>query len=140
MDCLKDVFTRATTDESLFPPRCCRQEIPFDLVGNLLCEKEIQAFNTAVVEFTTHDRTYCSNQSCGKFVLPESINNETSRAECRLCDTATCFLCKRAFHDGDCTPDDTLELTLYLAKEEGWQQCPECKTMIELTIGCYHIT
>lgn len=140
VNCLKDLFIRATADESLFPPRCCRQEIPFDLVGNLLSEEEIRVFDNAAVEFNTHDRTYCSNQSCGKFILPERINNETSRAECHSCDTDTCSLCKHAFHGGDCTTDNALESVLNLAKGEGWQRCPDCKTMVELTYGCYHIT
>ena len=29
---------------------------------------------------------------------------------------------------------------LVLGEQEGWARCPGCRTMIELNMGCYHIT
>jgi hypothetical protein len=42
--CLTQVFTKACTDEELFPPRCCREEIPLHLAAPFLKANEIALF------------------------------------------------------------------------------------------------
>lgn len=42
--CLQDLFKTAITDESLFPPRCCRQPIPLEAVQMFLTSEISQDF------------------------------------------------------------------------------------------------
>ena len=137
-DCLKDLFLRATKDQSLFPPRCCRELIPLDEVQTAMSEAELREFKCAEVEFSTIDRTYCSNVACGKFIPPSKI--AIDRAQCPYCASATCAMCKNTFHTDDCAEDTALQATLALATTEGWQRCFACRAIVSLGIGCYHIT
>lgn len=138
-DCLNNLFMRATKDETLFPPRCCRQPVPLDYVIEHMTEDELETFRGAQVEFTTQDKTYCSNTSCGRFIYPQRIR--AGRAECGYCGSLTCSNCKNAFHlDDDCPTDPAVQQTLDLVRTEGWQRCYSCRRFVQLHTGCYHIT
>lgn len=137
-NCLKDLFIRATKDQSLFPPRCCKHPIPLEHLIGVLTDEELETFRIAEVEFSTNDRTYCANVQCGKFILPAHIKGET--AECDKCNTSTCVHCKNAVHHGDCPADPAIQATFALGESEGWRQCYRCKRLIELNRGCYHMT
>ena len=137
-DCLKGLFMRATKDQTLFPPRCCRQQIPLLLIAAELSADELDVFNSAEIEFSTKDRTYCCNVDCGRFIPPSQIRAD--RAECGRCGSATCAMCKNAFHRGDCAADPSLQATLALATSQGWQRCFTCGALVELNVGCFHMT
>ena len=138
-DCIKDLFSAAVRDESFFPPRCCRQNIDIDTV-KIFVNKELQEeLEKKRVEFGTQDRTYCSQAECGTFINPTLIEHDL--ATCPDCGSRTCALCKDAEHLGsDCPQDPALQEVLQLANENGWKRCSSCRRMIELTIGCNHIT
>ncbi|OJZ90959.1 hypothetical protein ASPFODRAFT_124545 [Aspergillus luchuensis CBS 106.47] len=102
-DCLKDLFLRATKDSTLFPPRCCRMPIHLEAVQEHMSQTEMSDFKSAEIEFSTTDRTYCSNTSCGRFILPQNIT--AGRAECPHCNLNTCAMCKKAFHIDDLPKD-----------------------------------
>lgn len=138
-DCLKRLFINATKDESIYPPRCCREEIPLELVGAFMSAKELQTFQEASVEFMTTNRVYCSNRSCGKFVPETRIDRTSDRVECGHCGRSTCVHCKGVPHAGECLEDPGMKETFELAKERGWQQCKGCSSIVELTVGCYHM-
>ncbi|EHA19664.1 hypothetical protein ASPNIDRAFT_179760 [Aspergillus niger ATCC 1015] len=137
-DCLKDLFRRATKDSTLFPPRCCRMPIHLEIVQKHMSETEISDFRSAEIEFATTDRTYCCNASCGKFILPHNIT--AGRAQCPHCRSDTCAMCKNSFHTDDCVEDADLQATLALASTQRWQRCFRCRALVDLGIGCYHIT
>ncbi|KAL2871417.1 E3 ubiquitin-protein ligase [Aspergillus lucknowensis] len=137
-DCLKTLFLRATKDQSLFPPRCCREEIPLLLVEADMSEHELGEFESAAIEYTTKDRTYCSNIRCGKFIPPSRITAD--QAECDVCNSSTCTMCKEPYHQDDCASDPALQATLSLASREGWQRCFSCRALVQLGTGCYHMT
>ncbi|RDW81178.1 BRcat and Rcat domain-containing protein [Aspergillus mulundensis] len=137
-DCLRSIFATATTDESLFPPKCCGEPIPLCLVQGKMSQHELDEFRNAEVEFSTSNRTYCSNTDCQRFVSPRNI--QADRARCPYCDLDTCVLCKSAYHDkDDCAADTALQATLELVKRMRWQRCYACGAVVELTIGCYHM-
>lgn len=136
--CIVKLFDHSTTDESLFPARCCGQQIPVSLVGSFLDPNLIQRIEEKAVEFGTLDRTYCAQTSCASFIPPNHIHDNT--ATCPLCSERTCSLCKQPTHDEDCPQDVELQSTLRTAQEAGWQRCYQCRTMVELTVGCNHIT
>jgi hypothetical protein len=137
-DCVKSLFMRATKDQTLFPPRCCRRHIPLPLISTKMSTEELDTFKNVEIEFSTTDRTYCSNIQCGRFILPTNITAD--KAECNYCGSSTCAMCKSAFHNDDCPEDTSLKATLDLAASQGWQRCFACKAVVQLGRGCYHIT
>ncbi|KAL5458815.1 hypothetical protein PMIN06_003134 [Paraphaeosphaeria minitans] len=141
VDCLKELFTQATRDETLLPLRCHKQPIPLQLIARHLSADELAAYERANVEVSTADRTYCSNLECGIFILPEQIEPGTHRAVCDRCDTATCGMCKNSYHhDLDCPDDPALRETRRIAAESGWKSCYHCGRIVSLRTGCNHIT
>lgn len=137
--CLKRVFLNAAKDEELFPPRCCREPIPLEMAAPYMSADDLVFFRKKEIEYTTHNRTYCSNPKCGEFVEPNRVVNGDC-AVCFQCGSGTCVHCKQAFHVGDCPEDEAMQTTLALAREMGWQRCFNCKRMVGLYTGCNHIT
>lgn len=137
VECLVDLFRAATVDETLFPPRCCQQPILLDIVQHYLGAEMLVTFNRISIEFSTIDRVYCHRPTCSAFICPATETPSTQI--CPKCFEQTCGRCKeQAHHGASCTIDDAPILAM--AKEEGWARCPGCKHLVELTIGCYHIT
>jgi hypothetical protein len=131
------LFNRSTKDETLFPPRCCRQAIPFDRVENKLSPDYVRRFKVAEVGFGTKNRVYCSNRECGIFVLPNNVLGDIGH--CQGCGSDACAICKQAGHSGDCPDDPDLQATLKLASEKGWRRCNNCHRMVEISYGCNHM-
>lgn len=73
LGCLRDLFKASMQDESLMPPRCCRQVIPLALAK--LKPTEIEDFNAKLLEYSTADRLYCSQPTCSTFIPPTFILN-----------------------------------------------------------------
>ena len=138
--CLEQLHSACMTDEALYPPRCCRSEMPWDDVRLKINDRLATRFQEKKEELDTHvgQRTYCSDGSCARFIGAGAIANEI--ALCPTCNTSTCTMCKAARHDGDCPADAALHETLRLAQESGWQRCSRCRTVVALTFGCRHIT
>ncbi|KAF3071195.1 hypothetical protein GL218_00029 [Daldinia childiae] len=136
--CLKQLFRNAITDETLFPPHCCGQQIPLEVNQHLLGEDLVRDFRDKVVEFSTQNRLYCHQATCSAFVHPDMHVNGV--ATCRKCQSTTCTACRGPSHNGDCPRDEALQEVLRLGRENGWQQCPNCRSMIERDTGCYQIT
>ena len=111
------------------------------LVERHVSSDEIEAFKAASIEFNTVDRTYCSNSACNKFIPPATDTILPNTARCKSCATLTCTMCKEAYHHRrECPKDPSLEQTKQLARELGWQECPQCQAFVELRTGCYHMT
>lgn len=136
--CVNDLFSRATDFEINFPPKCCGQVIPLKDTGCLLSRPVYKKFQEKSEEFTTTDRTYCYDPECGIFIPRKAIND--SKANCPACHKATCVVCKEETHEGDCLDNPADESLMTAAAAAGFKQCGECKRMIELSEGCYHIT
>lgn len=136
--CLRRLFRDAMTDETLFPVRCCNHEIPLCRVRHFFSADLITQFERKAVEYTTSDRTYCANATCREFIDPAPI--EDTCATCTACDQSTCSLCKREVHDGLCPPNPEMDQLLETARLAGWRRCFQCRTMVELDVGCNHIT
>ncbi|KAK4111180.1 hypothetical protein N656DRAFT_790666 [Canariomyces notabilis] len=139
-DCLNSLFKASLTDEGLFPPKCCGQEISLEIYRTLVHDKGVaEQFQEKKVEFGTVNRTYCHQATCSAFVPPTSIHKDV--ATCQRCLNQTCAICKAPAHEGsDCPQDPSLQETLRLAAEQGWQRCSSCKRLVELDHGCNHIT
>lgn len=58
-----------------------------------------------------------------------------------MCRRTTCSICKATSHGIlDCPKDEATTAVLTAADEAGWSRCYRCRALVELTIGCYHIT
>lgn len=67
-DCLQTLFSNATNDETLYPPRCCRKVIPFEDVRTFLPEKVGNEFGKKVEELDDRHRVYCREPACGAYI------------------------------------------------------------------------
>ncbi|KAI6112099.1 hypothetical protein EDD16DRAFT_1178355 [Pisolithus croceorrhizus] len=143
--CITDLFQSSTRDESLYPPRCCRQIIPFSQVQPHLSRNLVTQFQEKSKELGTLNRVYCARQTCSRFLGPltETLFGVTVY-DCSApnCGTRTCASC-RGQYDGwmhTCQRDQGAEHVLNLGRTEGWARCPGCSQLIELNMGCYHMT
>lgn len=142
-DCVDRLYRAAMVDETLYPPRCCRQAMAWEEVKGFLGAETRSFFAEKREELDTPfgERTYCSNAACGRFVPHQHVENDDHIARCQPCGTDTCAQCKAAVHEGqDCPADEGLQQALSLAKRQGWRRCDRCGSMVELSVGCYHIT
>lgn len=111
----------------------------------MLTEKLRRQFNTKSREFgtlATH-RVYCANPTCSHFLGSSEIASKAgaNTMHCSQCFTSTCALCKQRSHPNErCSENKALIALKALAAEQHWQTCPQCKAIIELKHGCYHMT
>ncbi|KZT10255.1 uncharacterized protein LAESUDRAFT_672944 [Laetiporus sulphureus 93-53] len=94
-------------------------------------------------------RYYCPNPRCSAIVEAHD-DEDAPQATCPVCSTAICVPCKVLWHEGfsceeyqalpedERSPED--QQTLQLMKAQQWRRCPKCSFIIELTVGCYHMT
>ncbi len=140
-------------DESLFPPRCCRQVIDAARVRLLLGEASFAIFTKKSVELSTKDRLYCIDGRCGTFIgeaVGENVVITNSRATqqlrriCPVCGKLACAACKGPAHAANAIcrrdQDAASQVVLELARAEGWQRCPVCRHLVDLKEGCHHMT
>lgn len=138
-DCVVQLYTDALTDESLFPPRCCRQPIPIDLAKPLLPPRLVGRFKAKEQELNTPNRTYCHRPTRPTFIPIQFI--VADKGTCPNCKATTCVTCKATTHQGeDCPNDETTQQLLELAQQQGWRQCYFCHRLVELNPGCNHIS
>lgn len=136
--CVEELHRSAMQDETLYPPRCCQQEMPWGSV-RLIVDDELEAdFEEKREELSTKNRTYCHKANCSAFI--SGVHIAGNIATCPECHDTTCAICKAASHAGDCPADEEIERTLNLAENQGWRRCGECRKVIELVLGCNHIT
>lgn len=137
-ECLQDLYQASMTDDSLFPPRCCRQPITSGGVRLFLTAEIMRRYEQKKLEFDTPNRTYCSNPRWSAFIRTENIIDE--KGTCPECRAITCTMCKAADHGGDCPADTGSQQLLETAHENGWQRCYSCHRVVDLVFGCNHIT
>ncbi|KAI1079592.1 hypothetical protein F5B20DRAFT_570860 [Whalleya microplaca] len=144
--CLKIMISQATAEESKMPPRCCTQPIPGSIIKSILTREEQNKFLKAVLQFSTpwEARVFCCNPACGEFIPPRTKIDPKHpfQAVCRKCRTPVCVMCKRYAHPigQDCPADWELDEVLKMGEKSGWRRCYKCRTLVELTHGCTHMT
>ncbi|KAG5915887.1 hypothetical protein E4U61_004171 [Claviceps capensis] len=137
-DCITSLFSAATNDESLFPPRCCKEPIPLDLYKPFLSTTLLGTYEAKKLEYGTLDKTYCHVRTCSTFVPPAFVKDDV--ATCVKCQSKTCTMCKGETHTDDCPADTLTADFLQIATENGWQRCYSCRRMVDLNTGCNHIS
>lgn len=145
-DCLRVMINQAITEESKMPPRCCTQPIPGVTIKSLLTRDDQQLFLKAVQQFSTpwEARIFCPNPICNEFVPPRTKVDPKHPFDvvCRECRTRVCTMCKLRAHPlgQDCPSDLELDQVLRMGEKSGWRRCYKCRTLVELTQGCTHMT
>ncbi|KAG1888519.1 hypothetical protein F4604DRAFT_956255 [Suillus subluteus] len=144
IDCITNLFQSATRDESLYPPRCCRQNIPLPQVRSHLTQEVLAEFTLKAQEFGTMKRVYCVAPACSRFLGPlhEGFFTKVFTCPSLTCTTTTCGKCRGRYegYTHSCTTDAETEQVLTLSQASGWARCPGCAQMIELNMGCFHMT
>ncbi|PYI15509.1 hypothetical protein BO99DRAFT_311232, partial [Aspergillus violaceofuscus CBS 115571] len=133
--CLKSSLIRVTQDPSLFPPTCCKTVIPLRLAKEHMAEKELYEYGKAKLEFLTTSWTRCSKMTCRVPIPPNRVT--AYHARCLCCGTFTCVWCKAASplrNEYDKKP--ALSKLPCSEINLGWQQCSDCKALVERTSGC----
>ncbi|KAI0936105.1 hypothetical protein AcW1_000426 [Taiwanofungus camphoratus] len=136
--CLQRMFRLATVDESTFPPRCCQTPIPYDDIHEHLDSDFARLYQQKSIEFGVIDRLYCHRLNCSSFLGPRT--KDAIPVTCVKCLSHTCGSCKGKAHPNDDCSVVLEQLVLDLGKKSGWQSCPACGHLIELSVGCHHIT
>lgn len=145
-DCLRIMVNQATSEESKMPPRCCTQPIPSATIKSLLVREDQQLFLKSVQQFSTpwEQRIFCPNQSCNEFIPPRGKVEPKHPFDvvCRECRTRVCTMCKMRAHPlgQDCPSDYELDQVLRIGEKSGWRRCYKCRTLVELSQGCTHMT
>ena len=149
-DCLKRIFQLSVTDSEHMPPKCCTTEsIPIRIVEHLFDKKFKIKWNRKYQEFTTKNRVYCPMQGCGIWISPDYIHRDASGGAthgrkygiCKRCRIKVCCTCNNKWHKTrDCPKDPAIKEFIKMAKEKGWQECYNCKAVVELKEGCNHMT
>ncbi|KAF7842534.1 putative E3 ubiquitin-protein ligase rbrA [Senna tora] len=141
-------------------PRCkyyismteCRSFLPFGSFESL--EKALAEANVL-----HSDRIYCPFPNCSVLLDPReclsarassSSQSENSCVECPVCQRFICVDCEVPWHSSMSCEEyqnlpeeerDSSDITLHrLAQNKRWKRCQQCRRMIELTQGCYHMT
>lgn len=135
--CLSEHAKSSMEQEGTFPARCCGQDFVLHDIEKLLWppHRRLQ-YAAAAAQFSVpgHQRVFCA-KGCGTYLGP-STGGET--LTCRKCRHVTCTECKGSKHDGECVSKESTFKDLVQA--QGWQECANCKSVIELNAGCNHIT
>ncbi|KAG6080471.1 hypothetical protein E4U30_002569 [Claviceps sp. LM220 group G6] len=137
-DCITSLFSAAINDESLFPPRCCKEPIPLDLCEPFLSTTLLRTYEAKKLEYGTLDKTYCHVRTCFTFVPPTFVKDDV--ATCVKCQSKTCTMCKGETHTDDCPADTLTADFLQIATKNGWKRCYSCRRMVDLDTGCNHIS
>ncbi|OAX85605.1 hypothetical protein ACJ72_00019 [Emergomyces africanus] len=134
--------------ESLFPPKCCLEEIPQRIILDNLDHTRREEFKLKAQEYAIAEphRVYCPEPTCAKWIPPTKLKlkkgGKPAERCCPYCRATICTLCRGLAHTNldDCPKDHGLEATLEEAENHGWRRCYNCHSMVELTAGCRHIT
>lgn len=139
VDCLKEMFILATTDESLYPPTCCSVKVSIHLAAPYLTSEETKAFMVASRKFNTTGEIYCSNPQCAKIIPLPLFERAGGHARCSSCGHRTCLYCRKEQHAGTCP--DMAPMRKWLA-ENGGKICPnpKCRQGVQLIDGCNCMT
>ncbi|XP_050233820.1 E3 ubiquitin-protein ligase RSL1 [Mercurialis annua] len=105
------------------------------------------------------DGIYCPYPNCSVLLDPReclsarassSSQSDNSCVECPVCQRFICVDCGVPWHSSLSCEEfqnlplderDAADITLHrLAENKRWRRCQQCRRMIELTQGCYHMT
>ncbi|XP_061356006.1 E3 ubiquitin-protein ligase RSL1-like [Gastrolobium bilobum] len=162
--CLK-AYVDSKVQSCQVPIRCpepgCKNYISATECRSFLPFTSFESFEKALAEASLlySDRIYCPFPNCSVLIDPHkclsarassSSQSDNSCVECPVCQRFICVDCKVPWHSSMSCEEfqnlpeedrDASDITLHrLAQNNRWKRCQQCRRMIELTQGCYHMT
>ncbi|KAF3915610.1 hypothetical protein ABW21_db0207989 [Orbilia brochopaga] len=135
VECLRDHIMHVVNRNSQYPPRCC-EPLPLTFAAEVLMEVELNKLLDLRDAYESSKQVSC--HECKEDILQASIQNAS--AYCVSCAKFTCTHCGKELHDGLCPEDKDTAMLLETAQKEGWSKCEKCSSVVELTVGCFHMT
>lgn len=138
-DCIINLVNASTSDELLYPPKCCNQPIPDEAILPCLDDTLRSDYFSKQFEFAVPvtQRIYCPTPDCSTFIT--SSGAVTGDVTCYRCSSNICSMCKQIAHSGDCSSDPGILQVRAMARSLQWQTCPKCFAVIERNGGCNHM-
>ncbi|THZ79525.1 hypothetical protein D6C84_07845 [Aureobasidium pullulans] len=137
--CINRLIKIGLRDVTLWPPSCCKSEMPIESIKHLLKPSFVPLVSTRQLEMNTPDldRAYCAK--CSVFISREHVHED--KATCISCKLDTCTKCTRRSHPGDCQAmlEESAKELDALAEQEGWKKCSNCHMIVEHNTGCNHM-
>ncbi|POS81063.1 IBR domain-containing protein [Diaporthe helianthi] len=142
-ECFRQLVLNAVQSEQYWPPKCCGRPI-----NDIICLKSIPRRLRGVYKYKKYEysvpadqRYYCPWPDCGVFVPEDKDNTPYCRARCKR-KHVTCKKCLGFAHLDPvyCPQNRDMEVVIKMAFEHGWQRCWKCRTMIEHTGQCRHMS
>ncbi|GAB4840792.1 hypothetical protein Ancab_021554 [Ancistrocladus abbreviatus] len=147
------------------PIRCpqltCKYLISASECKSFLLVISYDSLERAMAEFKvlSAEKIYCPYPNCSVLLDPHeclstrassSSQSDNSCVECPVCQRFICMDCEGPWHTSLSCEEyrnlpleerDAADITLHhLAQDRRWRRCQQCRRMIELTQGCYHMT
>ncbi|KAI9800715.1 MAG: hypothetical protein M1833_003130 [Piccolia ochrophora] len=144
--CLHSVVEQAMDNLGNMPPTCCGTAVPGSTIKAVLTPEEQQTFLERGLEYAISrgDRVLCPNPYCGELVQKEQNLDPQRPFEmaCQYCKGKICKHCTEEAHQGDreCPIDWELEALRQLGDHQIWRRCHSCAALVELGIGCIHMS
>ncbi|KAF5190909.1 Rbr-type e3 ubiquitin transferase [Thalictrum thalictroides] len=158
-------YVEGKMQTSQVPIRCpqlkCKYYISASECRCFLPEACYKMLEKVLVEanFLDSEKIYCPFPNCSVLLNPRqcistkassSSHVETNCYECPECERFICLNCEVPWHASLTCEEyqnlpieerDAGDITLHrLAQNKKWRRCQQCRRMIELTQGCYHMT
>ncbi|BCR99047.1 BRcat and Rcat domain-containing protein [Aspergillus luchuensis] len=143
--CLKKLVFTVMPEEGLFPPRCCKQKIPTEVILPVLTPKERTVYFAKVQEYATpaRERWYCPAPTCGRFIPPKHLNSKLSSQSCPYCSTTFCSGCRCPEYNNSTSTGkkDPGFMAVFEDPRLGKaQRGLKCGSLVDLLFNCDHVT
>jgi hypothetical protein len=140
-DCIYNMASLAMRTKTLFPVRCCGQEIPAKPVASTMSVRERKLYISRVDEHAVPaaERWYCPQTYCRRWIHPRNFA-PSKPLKCPYCRALICLDCRDLAHNSRaCVVDSSLDEVLRMARQKYWQRCFNCHTLVEKIEGCRHM-
>ncbi|KAL2474749.1 RING/U-box superfamily protein [Abeliophyllum distichum] len=162
--CMK-TYVEGKLHSTQVPIRCpqlrCKYCISIAECRSFLPVSSYESLEQALAEanILNSDKIYCPYPNCSVLLDPHdclptrassSSQSHNSCVECPVCQRFICAYCGVPWHSSMTCEEyqnlpleerDACDLSLHLlAQNKRWRRCQQCRRMIELTHGCYHMT
>ncbi|XP_010536490.1 PREDICTED: uncharacterized protein LOC104811473 [Tarenaya hassleriana] len=162
--CMK-TYVDGKVQSSQVPIRCpqprCKYYVSTAECKTFLPVSSYELFSKALEEANVrmNDKIYCPYPNCSVLIDPHeclsgrassSSQSEGNCIECPACERFVCVECGVPWHSSMSCVEfqnlpveerDAADITLHrLALNKRWRRCQQCRRMIELIQGCYHMT
>ena len=132
--CLARLFKISIIDNQ--PAMCCPGPSPLSIQDyeEYLPQELLQAYDDKQEEMHDVFGSYCHVPTCGAYI--PSRNCIMQVGICMACNATTCIECEGNTHHGPCPSSEADWRLRTLARQHGWQSCPQCGVLVEKLGGC----